>query len=460
MIDERDKIIEQLRAEIAMLKAYIAELEHRLGLNSTNSGKPPSSDGLGKENAIPKSVLRNRKKNKAARKSRKNQNHLEQVENPDRVIAYQAKNCSNCANDLSSVTSDKHEKRQVFDLPKQAFEVTEHQIHRKICPCCKTKNYGQAPSAVKAYSQYGPNFGAFCIYLNARQLIPYNRIAELSAELFGRKVSEQVIINFVNEFGETCVKNLGEIEANIRKSAVTHADETGLRVKGSLHWMMVSTTSMWTKYWVGKKRGDVVRDLTGILSRDCFAPYDSYNKEARMALCNAHLLRDLEAVKSIAGNEWAGKMQEILLMMNDLKHRYEHYGKDIPENLIKLAIKRYDKLVCEQYKIMSTPPPTNAKKSKLAQKAAALINRLMNRKDDIIRFLVEKDAPFTNNFGERDLRMNKVRQKISGCFRTLDGAHIFAAIRSVIVTWIKQGADVLDSIALAIKSRKIIFPAA
>lgn len=361
---------------------------------------------------------------------------------------------------MTGVASDKHEKRQVFDLPKQAFVVTEHQIHRKICPCCHTKNYGQAPREVKAYTQYGPNFGACCIYLNARQFIPYNRIAEIAAALFGRKVSEQVIINFINEFGDTCMKHLPIIEENIRGAAVKHADESGLRVKGSLHWIMVATTSLWTKYWVAKKRGAVMRGLNGILSRDCFAPYDSYNPEARMALCNAHLLRDLEAVKTIASNEWASKMQKLLLLMNDLKHRYEHYNQLIPENLIQLALKRYEELIVKQYKIMSAAPPTGAQNNKLAQKARALIKRLMHRKEDILRFLLEKDAPFTNNKGERELRMNKVRQKISGCFRTLDGAHIFAATRSVIVTLVNQGADILDSIASGIKSRQITFPAA
>lgn len=461
-ISELETIIELLRAENLLLKARIEQLEHQLNLNSKNSGKPPSSDGLGKENAIPKSLLKNRKKNKAARKTRKNQNNLEQVENPDHIIECQADNCSNCATSLASVASDKHFKRQVFDLPKQNFAVTEYRIHRKICPCCHVKNYGQAPNYVKAYTQYGPNFGAFCIYLNARQFIPYNRIAELSKELFGREVSEQVIINFINFFGKTCIKHLPIIEENVRDSKVKHADETGLRVAGSLHWLLLTTTRLWTKYWVSKKRGDVMRDMTGILSRDCFSPYDSYNPAAAMALCNAHLLRDLESVKTISGNEWAGKMQEILWLMNDLKHRYLHYNKEIPENLIKLAVKRYDALIFEQYKIISTPPPNGAKvkKNKLEQKAMALINRLMHRKDDILRFLLEKDAPFTNNKGERDLRMNKVRQKISGCFRTLDGAHIFAAIRSVIVTLINQGADILDSVSSAIAYKEIIFPAA
>lgn len=457
-MDERDTIIELLKAEILLLKNKIEQLEHKLNLNSTNSGKPPSSDGLAKENTIPKSKLKNRARNKAARKSRKNQNNLKQVDNPNHVIEYHAENCSKCSSNLTNTASDKHEKRQVFDLPQQSFEITEHQIHRTICPCCQTKNYGEAPKFVKAHTQYGPNFGAFCIYLNARQFIPYNRIAELAYELFGRTVSEQIIINFINEFGETCNQYVPVIEQNIRTEKVIHADETGLRVAGSLHWMMIATSTLWTKYWVSKKRGDVIKDLTAILSRDCFAPYDSYNAEAKMALCNAHLLRDLEAIKAIAGNEWAGKMQGILLLMNDIKQRYEYYDRDIPEKLCNLAIKRYDVLICAMYKTLTISLP-GEKKGKLEQKAAALIKRLVNRKDDILRFFQEKDAPFTNNMGERDLRMNKVRQKISGCFRTLPGAQIFAAIRSVVVTLTKQNSNIMDAISSALKYQQISFPA-
>jgi len=283
----------------------------------------------------------------------------------------------------------------------------------------------------------------------------------MAKELFGKEISEQVIINFINDFGATCVSYMPIIEEKVRETRVKHLDETGLRVAGSLHWMLVATTSMWTKYWVSRKRGDVMQGLTGILSRDCFAPYDSYNSEAEMALCNAHLLRDLEAVKTIAGNEWAGQMQGLLLLMNDIKHRYECQDKEIPQNLIKLAIKRYDGLVLERYKVLSTAPPAlgKVKVSQLEQKANALINRLIKRKDDYLRFLMVREAPFTNNQGERDLRMNKVKQKISGCFRTLEGAAVFAAIRSVLVTLTKQSANLFDSIAIAIKAKTIDFPA-
>jgi transposase len=461
MIDERDKIIAEQAKVIEALTARIAQLEHQLGLNSSNSGKPPSSDGLAKENSISKSKLKNRKKNKASRKARKNQNNLTQVENPDQVLEYRAENCSNCNASLNNIASDKHEKRQVFDLPKQQFFVTEHQIHRTTCPCCLQRNYGLAPQYVRAHTQYGPNFAAFCVYLNTRQMIPYNRISELSLELFGRDVSQAVIINFINEFGKICVESMPIIEEKLRSGAVKHADETGIRVAGSLYWHFVTSSGSWTKYWVSKKRGNVMGGLTGILSRDCFSPYDKYNPDAQMALCNAHLLRELEAVKNISGHEWAGKMQKILLLMNDLKLRYEYYQKEVPEKFKKLAIKRYDELITLVYKHFHAA--TNEQimaKTKLEKKALALINRLVKRKEDVLRFFTHQAAPFTNNAAENNIRMNKVRQKISGCFRTLPGAETFASIRSVVITLVKQGADIMDSIAEAFKTGKIHFASA
>ncbi len=458
-IKAQEETITLLEQKLEKLMTRINELEHKAKLNSSNSGKPPSTDGLAKKNTIPKSILaaHEKKKKKAKNTSRKEQNHLAQIENPDYVINHQAQSCRHCGTDLSRTPSEHFEKKQVFDIPKPRFEVTEHRIHSTLCPGCQRENVGVAPNHAKGHTQYGSHFAAFCIYLNTKHMIPYNRIAALSLEIFGRRVSEQVIINAIESFGKICEEALPTIEERIRSGAVKHQDESGLRVAGSLHWQLVASSESWTKYWVSKKRGEVMRNLTGILSRDCFAPYDSYNPDADMALCNAHLLRELEAIKKLPRQRWAGSMQKLLLMMKDEKARYVPNAKPIPKKRLDRLIARYDRLVQSCYERFVKPDSAN---SKVEKKAVALIGRLLTRKADILRFFMEPLAPFTNNAAENNIRMTKVRQKISGCFRTLAGAKTFSSIRSVIVTWSKQDRDIIDAIVEALQTGKIHFACA
>ena len=451
VIKDQAAIILSLQKKIEILESEVKMLKHKLGLDSNNSSKPPSRDGLGKKNVIPKSQVNNNLSDK--KKVHKSRN-LKQVENPDHVIDHMPVSCNGCGENLSDIASDKHEARQVFDLPEDIrFIVTEHRLHRKICPCCNSKNYGQAPEHIPGHTQYGTNLGALCIYFYNIHMLPYKRISDIVEAMFGQRVSEQVIIDYTNRFGKISEKYQDIIEDNIRKSEVTHHDETGIRVAGKLHWMLVATTNIWTKYWVSAKRGAVMKGLTGFMVRDCFKPYDSYNPEAIMVLCNAHLLRELEAIRDLV--DWSGLMHKMLLLMNRVKHRYLARDKEIPDNLQKLSSAGYDKILLDAHKqIANNPPRTKTPE----RKAYALLNRLTNRKDDILRFLYYKIVPFTNNLGERDLRMHKVKQKVSGCFRTLAAAELYGYSRGVLVSLTKQGASVLSTISAALKGQAICFP--
>ena len=452
MEDKKDILIaellrsnDELKAIIAKLEEKIRSLKRRLDLDSNNISKPPSSDGLKKKPTIPASQLNNRLKNRTRKLH--NPKPLAQVVNPDKVIIHEPQTCSSCHENLEAIASDKHEKRQVFDLPENiALEVTEHQLFRKICKC-GYKNYGVAPSYVAGHTQYGTNLGAYIVYLNTIHMMPYGRIVELAEHLFGAKLSEQTIIDYINKCGAVCKSSQDIIEAQIRKAEVSYHDETGARVAGKLHWTMLAASDAWVKYWIDPKRGNVMKELTHVMSRDGFKPYDSYNPEARMALCNAHILRELEAAQSLDRQVWAKEMKRILLLMNKVKNRYQQRKLEIPIKTHQGLIKRYDAILLEA-----------SRNLKSTDKHPPLLMRLINRKHDVIRFFNEANVPFTNNYAERLLRMFKVKLKISGCFRKLPCAQNFMDIRSVLMTLKQQGADIVQAIKFSLTEKTIHFP--
>ena len=274
-------------------------------------------------------------------------------------------------------------------------------------------------------------------------------------ELYSINITEDTIIEAEKAAAIVCEEVLVEIEENIRENAVKHCDETGIRVAGKLHWMHNTSNENWTKYSVSAKRGEVMTNLTGTLVRDCFKQYDKYNPDAKHALCNAHILRELKAVEELDREPWAHDMQKILLLMNDLKHRYKKYENPIPQKLIYLAIERYDTILVGGSKYQNHHQKIICSRK---GKSRALLARLLNRKWDVIRFFTEDQVPFTNNLAERDLRMNKVKQKISGCFRKLEGARRFAAIRSVTSSLQKQGANIFAGLKQIFQHQSISFP--
>ena len=442
-----------LRAENAALKARMAELERRLELNSSNSGKPPSSDGLKKPARVRN--LRERSGKKPGGQMGHKGETLRQVTDPDVVIDHYPPACSTCGVGLDLETSVGHSVRQVFDLPEPPpLVVTEHRAHDCQCTACGAKTRAPFPDGVNAPVQYGARITAFVIYLLHYQLLPENRLAALMADLFGVKVAAATIARM----SRTCAERLRGFAATVRDlvagAQVKHMDETGFRIGGKTQWLHVASTALLTFYRVCAKRSSLLANVAGIVVHDHWKPY--YTMQGVLhALCNAHHLRELKALVEIEKEEWARKMQRLLRRACHVTNRARERGVPIKPRLIDCFERRYDAILAEGLVFHEAQAPLVRAAIKGGGKWRGraprrtghnLLLRLATRKNDTLRFLRDATVPFTNNQAERDARMMKLRQKISGGFRSFQGAMDFALIRSFFSTANKQGWNIIDAL--------------
>jgi transposase len=451
--EELIALIAALRAENAALKARMAELERRLELNSSNSGKPPSSDGL-KKPARVKSLREPSSKKPGGQKGHKGET-LRQVTDPNEVVNHYPAACSMCGVGLDPETSVGHSARQVFDLPEpQPLVVTEHRAHDCQCPACGAKTRAPFPDGVNAPVQYGARITAFVIYLLHYQLLPENRLAALMADLFGVKVAAATIARM----SRTCAERLRGFAQTVRDlvagAQVKHMDETGFRIGGKTQWLHVASTALLTFYRVCAKRGSLLANVAGIVVHDHWKPY--YTMQGVLhALCNAHHLRELKALVEIEKEDWARKMQRLLRRACHAANLARERGVPLKPQLIEYFECRYDAILAEGLVFHEAQPPLVRAATKGGGKRRGrtprrtghnLLLRLTTRKEDTLRFLHDATVPFTNNQAERDGRMMKLRQKISGGFRSLQGAMDFALIRSFFSTARKQGWNIIDAL--------------
>jgi transposase len=451
--EELIALIAALRAENAALKARMAELERRFELNSSNSGKPPSSDGL-KKPARVRNLRERSGKKPGGQKGHKGET-LRQVTDPDVVVNHYPAACSMCGVGLDPETSVGHGARQVFDLPEpQPLIVTEHRAHDCQCPACGAKTRAPFPDGVNAPVQYGARITAFVIYLLHYQLLPENRLAALMADLFGVKVAAATIARM----SRTCAERLRGFAATVRDlvagAPVKHMDETGFRIGGKTQWLHVASTALLTFYRVCAKRGSLLANVTGIVVHDHWKPY--YTMQGVLhALCNAHHLRELKALIEIEKEEWARKMQRLLRRACHVTNRARERGIPMKPRLIECFERHYDTIVAEGLLFHEAQAPLVRAVIKGGGKPRGrtprrtghnLLLRLATRKQDTLRFLHNATVPFTNNQAERDGRMMKLRQKISGGFRSLEGAMDFALIRSFFSTARKQDWNIIDAL--------------
>jgi transposase len=451
--EELITLIAALRAENAALKARMAELERRLELNSSNSGKPPSSDGLKKPARVRN--LRERSGKKPGGQMGHKGETLRQVTDPDDVVDHYPPACSTCGVGLDPETSVGHSVRQVFDLPEpQPLVVTEHRAHDCRCTACGAKTRAPFPDGVNAPVQYGARITAFVIYLLHYQLLPENRLAALMADLFGVKVAAATIARM----SRTCADRLRGFAQTVRDlvagAPVKHMDETGFRIGGKTQWLHVASTALLTFYRVCAKRGSLLANVAGIVVHDHWKPY--YTMQGVLhALCNAHHLRELKALVEIEKEEWAGKMQRLLRRACHVTNRARERGVPMKPRLIDCFERRYDAILAEGLVFHEAQAPLvraaikgGGKRRGRAPRRTGhnLLLRLATRKQDTLRFLHDATVPFTNNQAERDARMMKLRQKISGGFRSLQGAMDFALIRSYFSTANKQGWNIIDAL--------------
>jgi transposase len=444
---------EELIALVAALQARIAELERRLGLNSSNSGKPPSSDGLKKPARV--TSLRERSGKKSGGQKGHKGETLRQVAVTDDVVNHFPPACATCGAGLDAQTSVGHRARQVFDLPEpQPLVVTEHRAHDCQCAACGTTTRGSFPDGVNAPVQYGARIRSFVVYLLHHQLLPEDRLVELMADLFGVKLAAATIAGMSRACAD-CLRGFTEAVRDLVAGApVKHMDETGFRIAGKTQWLHVASTAWLTFYRVCAKRGSLLADVVGIVVHDHWKPY--YTMQGVLhALCNAHHLRELKALVEIEKEEWERKMQRLLRRACHAGNLARERGVPLKPRLIACFECRYDAVLAEGLAFHETQAPLLQATTKAGGKRRGraprrtghnLLLRLATRKQDTLRFLHNPAVPFTNNQAERDVRMMKLRQKISGGFRSPEGAIDFATIRSFLSTARKQGWNMIDAL--------------
>jgi transposase len=452
IIEQQRAIIERLQEENAALMARVAELERQLALNSSNSGKPPSSDGLKKPPRT--SSLREKTGKKSGGQKGHKGHTLAQVETPDQVVNHYPKICSNCGGFPAAAASVGVRKRQVIDTPEpQPLFVTEHRAHTCGCSCGA---YTQAdfPDGVTAPVQYGPRIAALAVYLQTYHFIPEDRLTELLKELYGIDISTATIAAMEHRKAEELAPVAEAIGEMVKQAPIKHLDETGYRISGRTQWLHVATTLLLTFYHASAKRGALLADVIGVIVHDHWKPY--FTMEGVLhALCNAHHLRELKALMEIDKEAWAFEMYHFLRRACHAVNAARERELPLSPQLIAWLQKRYDRILAKglAFHEAQSPPEqslqSNGKKSRgrrRRRKGHNLLLRLQSRKSDVLRFLVDFNVPFTNNLAEQALRMMKVRLKISGSFRTVAGAEDFITLRSVLHTAKKQGWNLLETL--------------
>ena len=440
----------QARAELAEAREQIAELEARLKQNPRNSSRPPSSEGLAKPAPKPRSLRK-----KTGRKPGGQDGHkgttLAQAARPDREIRHEPGCCGRCGAGLAGRPVTGVERRQVFDLPPVRAEVTEHQLIERECGCGQ-RTRGAAPPGAEAPVQYGPRVAAVIVYLYAGQFLSKERTAVALAELFGIPCSSGTVAALTARAAGRLDGFLEQVRQGITASDVAGSDETGFRVEGRLAWVHCARTGKYTLLMVHPKRGTKAMEAMGVLPRfagvavhDAWAPYNTYTAPEHQ-LCCAHAQRELQAVTDAAPQGqwcWAAQAAEALTAMQQLVSEAIRRGRDAVDPAVLAAQVRLFRSAA----LIGTAQ-TAARSGALMKKHNALARRLRDRQDDYLRFTTDLRAPPDNNGTERDIRMAKLKQKVSGCLRTMTGARQFCAIRSYLSTAAKHGLSFFHALVM------------
>jgi transposase len=444
----------RLNARIVEFEARIAELEARLNQNSRNSSKPPGSDSPFVKPA-PKS-LRKRGVRRPGRPDGQPGTTLERVAVPDAVVVHEPEACAGCGDGLAGRPVAGVERRQVIDLPEITPAVTEHQLVARRCACGQVTK-APAPFGVGAPVQYGPRVAGLAVGLWHGQFLAKARVAQIMGCVFGAPMAPGTVASMATR----CAGQLGEfadvVRDEIAGARVAGFDETGFRVAGALRWVHCAQTGRYSLLTIHPKRGVEAMDAAGVLPaftgtavHDAWAPYDTYTG-ASHALCAAHLLRELIAVTEtgtdgdLGSKAMAAQAIDVLLRLKDLADNAHAVGLTPDAGAVA-----WQRVVLRSAAEIGRAA-TAGRENKLVAKHHALFNRIDQRFEDYLRFVADPAVPFDNNASEREIRMCKLRIKVSGSMRSMRGAEEFCRIRSYLQTTKKHGIDWLEALTNAMR---------
>jgi len=447
LLAQREQALAERDVLIEALVARVAALEARVGKNSQNSSKPPSSDNPFTK--PPPRSLRGVTGRRPGKQAGQDGARLEPRPDPDEIVVHVPDACRGCGGDLAAAAVAGEQVRQVFDLPSIRLRVVEHRVQTRACGCGRLSTAG-FPAHVTAPTCYGPGVAALGAYLMGRQHLPVARTAELMADVIGAPVSTGWLATLLGSASDRLGGFISTVQDTLRTAPVAHFDETGARVGTKLWWIHVAATNEATLYHRASGRGKDSMNLGGVLPGfDGIGIHDGLNSYQGYAmghgLCNAHHLRELAGMAEATGQDWPTAMAELLVEINTAVRAATDTGKT------RLALRRlatfrarYRRIITQGWAAHPPPPPTGKQGRPRLGPAGSLVRRLDIYQDDVLRFAHDFTVPFDNNQAERDIRMIRLQQKISGGWRTETGADDFLTVRSYLSTARKHRRNALD----------------